>query len=182
MIDYQRLYHTGIRVPDLDAAMAEMGETLKITWATVQHNPGQTVWTPDAGLQAVDLQFVYSCEGPQHIELLQGQMGTIWDAADHPGVHHVGVWVDDVSAETQRCLADGWRLAAAGLHLTTTTACSPMSSHPAAPSSNLSGPPWSLASRRGGPVEPSATSATDVLQPVGVISRTAVPSDSGEVI
>ena len=113
VIDYQRLYHTGIQVPDLDAAMAEMGETLKITWATVQHNPGQTVWTPDAGLQAVDLQFVYSCEGPQHIELLQGQMGTIWDAADHPGVHHVGVWVDDVSAETQRCLADGWRRAAA---------------------------------------------------------------------
>ncbi len=114
MIDYQRLYHTGIRVPDIDAAMDEMGELLGVTWATVQYTPGQSVWTLEKGLEAVELQFVYSCEGPQHVELLQGQARTIWDGRDEPGVHHVGLWVDDVGAETERCLDAGWRLAAAG--------------------------------------------------------------------
>ena len=27
MIDYQRLFHVGVRVPDLDAAMAELGDS-----------------------------------------------------------------------------------------------------------------------------------------------------------
>ena len=113
-IDWQRIYHTGIRVHDLDAAMDEMGETLGATWATVQHNPAQQIWTPEDGLRAVELTFVYSCEGPQHIELLQGVPGTPWHAGDQPGVHHVGIWVDDVAAETERCLANGWSIAAAG--------------------------------------------------------------------
>lgn len=112
MIDYQQLYHTGIRVPDLDAAMAEMGETLGVTWADVRETDGQAVWTPESGQQHVPLRYVYSCEGPQHIELLEGAPGSIWDGSDDPGVHHVGVWVDDVAAETQRCLGHGWQLAA----------------------------------------------------------------------
>ncbi len=113
MIDYQRLYHTGIRVPDVDRAMTEMGERLGVTWASVQHNPAQRVWTPDGGLAEVELTFVYSTEGPQHIELLQGQPGSVWHAGDDPGVHHVGLWVDDVTAETERCVAAGWTVAAA---------------------------------------------------------------------
>lgn len=114
MIDYQRLFHTGIRVPDVDQAMAEMGEPLGVTWAAVQHNPVQAVWTPDRGLEHVPLTFVYSREGPQHVELLQGPAGSIWDGAADPGVHHVGLWVDDVGAETQRCVDAGWTVAAAG--------------------------------------------------------------------
>ena len=113
MIDYQRLYHTGIRVPDLDAAMDEMGEALGVTWASAQVKAAQQIWTPDGGQQSVHLRFVYSCEGPQHIELLQGEPGGIWDGRDDPGVHHIGLWVDDVAAETQRCLDLGWTLAAA---------------------------------------------------------------------
>lgn len=113
-IDYQRMYHQGVRVPDIDAAMDEMGSQLGVTWATVQHNPAQGIWTPEHGMQHVPLTFVYSCEGPQHIELLQGPPGTVWDGSEHPGAHHVGVWVDDVAAETQACLDAGWTLAAAG--------------------------------------------------------------------
>ncbi len=113
MMDYQRLFHTGIRVTDIDQAMDEMGNTLGVTWARVQHNPSQAVWTPDRGLETVALTFVYSCEGPQHIELLQGPEATVWDGSQQPGVHHVGVWVDDVVAETERCLDAGWAVAAA---------------------------------------------------------------------
>lgn len=114
MIDYQRLFHTGIRVSDIDEAMEELGSTLGLSWASVQHNRAQQVWTPNDGLTTVELQFVYSAEGPQHVELLQGQPGSVWDAGSDPGVHHVGVWVDDVAAETQRCVDAGWTVAAAG--------------------------------------------------------------------
>lgn len=113
MIDYQRLYHTGIRVPDLDAAMDEMGEALGVTWAAPRQTDAQDVWTPDQGQHALPLRYVYSCEGPQHIELLQGPEGSIWDGSRDPGVHHVGIWVDDVAAETDRCVDAGWTVAAA---------------------------------------------------------------------
>jgi lactoylglutathione lyase len=113
MIDYQRLYHTGIRVPDLRAAMDEIGTALGVTWAEPVHSPTQACWTPATGMQHLDLHFTYSCEGPQHIELLQGPPGSIWDGRDVPGVHHVGVWSDDVAADTDRCIAAGWSLALA---------------------------------------------------------------------
>ena len=114
MIDYQRLFHLGVRVNDVDAAMSEMTRGLGVSWAAVQHNPAQHVWTPQEGLREVPLTFVYSCEGPQHIELLQAPSGTLWHGGDQAGAHHVGVWVDDIAAETQQCLDAGWTLAAAG--------------------------------------------------------------------
>lgn len=115
MIDYQRIFHTGIRVPDIRAAMAEMGDSLGVTWAQLVEHPGQSIWTPAAGQQRLPLKFVYSCEGPQHIELLEGPAGSLWDGRDAPGVHHVGLWVDDVAAETDAVLARGWTLAAAAV-------------------------------------------------------------------
>ena len=108
MIDYQRIYHTGIRVPDLDAAMAELGPALGVTWAIPNVVEGQPAWTPERGLQHLPLRFTYSCEGPQHIELLEGPPDSIWDGRQQPGVHHVGVWSDDVGGETQALVAAGW--------------------------------------------------------------------------
>jgi catechol 2,3-dioxygenase-like lactoylglutathione lyase family enzyme len=108
--DYQgALYHVGVRVPDLEAAMAELGPALGITWAQVVERD-QPVWTPDDGAYTIPLRFTYSCEGPQHVELLQGAPGSLWDGADMPGVHHMGLWVDDVGAETERLIRAGWTL------------------------------------------------------------------------
>ena len=111
--DYQQaLFHTGVRVPDLEVAMAALGSTLALTWAQVVERE-QALWTPAEGQQTVPLRFTYSCAGPQHVELLQGAPGSLWDGADLPGVHHLGVWVDDVAAEVDRLVAAGWKLEAA---------------------------------------------------------------------
>jgi hypothetical protein len=113
-IDYeQALYHVGVRVPDLDAAMDELGKGLGISWAQIVERD-QPVWTPSEGAYTIPLRFTYSCEGPQHVELLQGAAGSLWDGGDWPGVHHHGVWVDDVAAETERLLGLGWTLEMAG--------------------------------------------------------------------
>ena len=110
MIDFEEIFHIGIRVPNIETAMAEMGESLNLTWAELVENPSQSLWTPDSGQQSIPLKFVYSCEGDQHLELLEGQPGSFWDGNENPGVHHFGVWVDDVKAETERFLGLGWEL------------------------------------------------------------------------
>jgi len=109
VLDYQRLFHTGVRVVDLEKAMVELGSSLGVTWAEVQERQ-QAIWQPGVGARTVALRFTYSCEGPQHIELLQGAAGSFWDAAGGAGVHHVGVWSDDVAGETTRLVEAGWAL------------------------------------------------------------------------
>jgi len=110
VIDYQDLFHLGIRVPDLDTAMGELGPSLGVTWSEVRENPGQSLWTPTGGLQEIPLRYTYSAEGPQHIELLDGAPGSFWDGDDATGAHHVGLWADDVDAETERLVSMGWSL------------------------------------------------------------------------
>ena len=109
MFEYQDLYHVGVRVTHLETAMDELGPGLGVTWAEVQERE-QQVWLPDQGATTISLRFTYSAEGPQHVELLQGAPGSIWDGRDFPGVHHLGVWVDDVGKQTERLLNAGWTL------------------------------------------------------------------------
>jgi len=109
MVDFSRCYHQGIRVPDLDLAMAEIGDALGVGWCTPQEHP-QTVWMPDGGETVIPLRFTYSAQGPQHLELLEGAPGSIWDGREAPGLHHVGVWSDDVATDTSALLDAGWTL------------------------------------------------------------------------
>jgi hypothetical protein len=109
MLDYARCYHQGIRVPNLEQAMAELGPGLAITWCEPQERE-QAVWLPDQGHTSIPLRFTYSSEGPQHVELLEGAPGSIWDGRESPGLHHVGIWSDDVGGETQALVDAGWTL------------------------------------------------------------------------
>jgi catechol 2,3-dioxygenase-like lactoylglutathione lyase family enzyme len=110
MFDYNGvLFHVGVRVPDLETAMKELSAGLGITWAGVIERE-QQIWTPEDGASTTPLRFTYSCEGPQHVELLQGAPGSLWNGDDRPGLHHHGIWVDDVAAETERLVALGWTL------------------------------------------------------------------------
>jgi catechol 2,3-dioxygenase-like lactoylglutathione lyase family enzyme len=108
-VDYTLCYHHGVRVPDLDAAMAELGPGLGVTWCSPQKRD-QAVWIPGEGATTLPLRFVYSAEGPQHVELLEGPPGSIWDGREQPGLHHVGVWHDDIKAGTEALLDAGWTL------------------------------------------------------------------------
>lgn len=113
MIDYQRLFHVGVCVADLEAAMDDLGTGTGVTWAEPRESDAMALWTPEHGLQELPLRFAYSAEGPQHIELLEGPPGSFWDGRQQPGAHHVGVWVDDLTAETSRLRDAGWTLVGA---------------------------------------------------------------------
>ena len=103
------LFHVGIRVPDLATAMDEMSRSHGVTWASVQDRP-MNVCVPGDGQVALQLALTYSCEGPVHLELMSGPAGSVWDGSGQPGPHHLGYWVDDVGAETERLLARDWTL------------------------------------------------------------------------
>ncbi len=109
VVDYARCYHQGVRVPDLEVAMAELSAALSLHWCEPQVRD-QAVWLPDSGATTIKLRFTYSSDGPQHVELLEGEPGSVWDGTEQRGLHHVGLWSDDVAAETAALIDAGWIL------------------------------------------------------------------------
>jgi catechol 2,3-dioxygenase-like lactoylglutathione lyase family enzyme len=108
-IDYQRAYHQGVRVPNIAMAIDELSESLGLEFCPVQERE-QNVWLPGVGATSIPLKFTYSKQGPQHVELLEGPAGSIWDGREQPGLHHIGVWSDDVKGETDYLVSKGWTL------------------------------------------------------------------------
>src|ERR1700716_808393 len=86
-------YHTGIVVPDLDAAMARLSALAGYRWITPLSYtlPFRTT----AGVRELTSTIVYSVQAP-HIELVQEVPGTPWTAAPGNAVHHLGYFTDDL--------------------------------------------------------------------------------------
>ena len=112
-MDPADIFHFGFLVADLSKAMRDWSSLQEIRWAEPVEGPDQQVWTPGEGQLSVPLRFVYSSEGPVHVELVEGPAGSIWDCSQRSGIHHFGVWVNDISVQTQDLLDHGARLLAA---------------------------------------------------------------------
>ncbi|OBJ09224.1 VOC family protein [Mycobacterium sp. 1465703.0] len=95
-------YHTGIIVPDLDAAMDRLSALAGYRWITpVSYTlPFRTT----SGTQEVTSTFVYSLQAP-HVELINEVPGTAWTAAPGNAIHHLGYWTDNL-AESAKLLED----------------------------------------------------------------------------
>ena len=96
------LYHTGIVVPDLDAAMDRLTALAGYRWI----NPlSYTLpFRTATGTRELTSTIVYSLQSP-HIELLQEVPGSPWTAAPGNSVHHLGYFSDNL-AESARALED----------------------------------------------------------------------------
>lgn len=96
------LYHTGIVVPDLEAAMARFTALAGYRWIKPMRYtlPFRTVTGP----RELTSNLVYSVQAP-YIELVQEVPGTPWVAAPGNAVHHLGYFADDL-AETAAMLED----------------------------------------------------------------------------
>jgi hypothetical protein len=94
------LYHTGIVVPDLDAAMARLSALAGYRWITPLSYtlPFRTA----TGTRELTSTIVYSVQSP-HVELLQEVPGSPWTAAPGNSVHHLGYFTDNL-AETGQML------------------------------------------------------------------------------
>ncbi|HME74371.1 MAG TPA: VOC family protein [Mycobacterium sp.] len=94
------LYHTGIVVPDLDAAIARLSALAGYRWITplTYTLPFRTA----NGTRELTSTFVYSLQSP-HVELIQQVPDSPWTAAPGNSIHHLGYFTDDL-AETARML------------------------------------------------------------------------------
>jgi len=113
MFDLQRVFHTGLLVHDLHAAMDHYGQALNLRWARPFIFESLPLWTPKTGLQHLRVQVTYSIAGPHHLEIVVGPKGSHYDSDLHSGFH-VGCWVDDVRAEVVDLQRGGWAVVAAG--------------------------------------------------------------------
>ena len=107
------LFKTGLIVPDLERATRELSDSLGLDWTSPQ--------VADLCLQVGDaredvrLEFVYSRGGPPYLELLQAQPGGYYAAPEGGGIHHVGMWVDDLAEASAALAARGLPREAAGV-------------------------------------------------------------------
>src|ERR1700719_4108485 len=86
-------YHTGIVVPDLDAAMARLTALAGYQWINPMSYtlPFRTA----TGTHELTSTIVYSLQSP-HLELVQEVPGTPWTAAPGNSVHHLGYFTDNL--------------------------------------------------------------------------------------
>jgi catechol 2,3-dioxygenase-like lactoylglutathione lyase family enzyme len=103
-------YHAGIVVADPAATMAQLTDLLGYEWAD-QMGGTVTVSLPDGDRQ-IEMRTWYSKTTPR-LEVVQSHPGTLWTRADS-GLHHLGYWVDDVSATIAELEKRGYTFEAAG--------------------------------------------------------------------
>ena len=113
-LDWGEVFHVGIRVTDLKAAQQELTQALGVGWTTPATIPMKG-WAPVQGSVSYDLTISFSKEGPVHIELLYGSAGSYYDVSNGgAGLHHIGVWVDDVTRVNQDLVGQGYTVELAG--------------------------------------------------------------------
>lgn len=106
--EWGEVFHVGVRVVDLELAQRELTETAGVRWTSAQRIP-MKVWAPGKDHHDSEITISLSVEGPVHIELVHGTPGSFWDAsAGGPGLHHIGVWVDDVTSVNAELVRRGW--------------------------------------------------------------------------
>lgn len=100
-------YHTGVVVPDLNAAMARLSALAGYRWITPMTYtlPFRT----PTGVRELSSTIVYSLQSP-HLELVQGVPGSPWMAAPGNAVHHLGYFSDDLTASARSLEANGFTL------------------------------------------------------------------------
>lgn len=100
-------YHTGIIVPDLDAAMGRLSALAGYRWITPMSYtlPFRT----PVGVRELTSTIVYSLQSP-HLELVQEVPGTPWTAAPGNAVHHLGYFSDDLAQSARALEANGFTL------------------------------------------------------------------------
>ena len=112
-VPYENLYHMGIVVPEIEVAMAELGEQLGVTWAPPRVFP---VSMREGGeLRSYGVTATYSREGPPYFELMEAVGDSVWNASYAGQLHHIGVYAEDAAKEIARLEATGFTVEAQGL-------------------------------------------------------------------
>ena len=112
-ITFDDIYHVGIIVPHMEAAMDELGRRFGCGW----RDPSTaTVRVRDEGGDRILSPRVTFCDRstPIALELIEAIPGTVWHVGERSQLHHLGLYVDDVQAAIDE-LGAGMTVEMAGL-------------------------------------------------------------------
>lgn len=98
------LYHVGLVVPDLRAAMDTYADVLGFGWTEV-HDSRIDVLV-DGQRREARIAATYSQQGPPYLELVEELSGGVWGRSGL-GLAHAGFWVDDLDGTALRWEAAG---------------------------------------------------------------------------
>jgi catechol 2,3-dioxygenase-like lactoylglutathione lyase family enzyme len=99
------LFHVGIVVPDVEAALETYSDAFGFHWTELRRSSPQEVM---AGGQRVstEIRACYSVEGPPHVELIEDVTGNVWGDSAY-GLNHTGYWADDITTARDRLERSG---------------------------------------------------------------------------
>jgi hypothetical protein len=89
------LYHIGLAVPDVRAAMEQYSAAFGFSWAQIHESAPEVII--DGERRRAEITVTYSLQGPPYLELVQERRGSIW-GADGFALSHVGFWAEDLRA------------------------------------------------------------------------------------
>ncbi len=99
------LYHTGIVVPDLDAAKARLSALAGYRW--IKPLTYTLPFRTASGVSELTSTIVYSVQAP-HVELVQEVPGSPWTAAPGRSVHHLGYFTDNLAESAKMLERNGF--------------------------------------------------------------------------
>jgi catechol 2,3-dioxygenase-like lactoylglutathione lyase family enzyme len=103
-----KVFHVGILVKDIEAAIEDFHELLGYTFETpiARRTFGAELLGETTDF---DIRFVYSNEGPPYLELIEAHEDGVWGIQQGEGLHHIGAWPDDIDEQTQEFVDAGHR-------------------------------------------------------------------------
>jgi len=100
------MFHVGILVPDLEAAVPRFAEVLGMTFlpSAVAH----VDYLEEHGdTHPIDLRITWSMQGPPYVELLEMTGDGLYGSHHGEGLHHIGFWEPDCEGLRSRFAALG---------------------------------------------------------------------------
>ena len=113
-IDFTRLWHVGVIVPDLASAMSELTAATGWEWTTPLERDVAVSVPPTE--QSCPVRWAANrTEAPQ-LEVIEAGTG-IWSIDENPGqtLHHLAYWSDDLEADARGLVEQGYTWEAHGL-------------------------------------------------------------------
>jgi catechol 2,3-dioxygenase-like lactoylglutathione lyase family enzyme len=107
VIIVESIWHIGIAVPDLQEGQEQLGAVFGLRWRPTRVR-ALTLVDADGRAHDVECHVAFSLGGPFAVEVWQAIPGTPLDIPESGGVHHIGYWVDDITAEAERLSTLGY--------------------------------------------------------------------------
>ena len=92
-------YHVGIVVPDVVAARTRLTDQLGLTWGPILHMDEVAYRDATGADVLLPTTLCYSVDQPC-LELIESRPGTVWELNEHSNLHHVGLWSNDLVADS----------------------------------------------------------------------------------